>query len=191
MSDYTDMTSAFFYKKLLTWQDMDRMAENDAYLLGNHIAPGAVVEWWTNSAPTSYVFAEGQAISRTGDGAALFALWGTKYGIGDGSSTFNVLDKRGRGSIGAGTGSGLTARTLDDNLGAETHKHATAIWRRSSDGSLIVPPASPYGTNGATGDATGGGGFTAGAAADPNEAYLTDSGDSLHPVKVCRFIIKL
>ncbi|WP_461350034.1 phage tail protein [Bradyrhizobium liaoningense] len=29
-------------------------------------------------------------LSRTGNGAALFALWGTTYGAGDGSTTFNV-----------------------------------------------------------------------------------------------------
>ena len=39
---------------------------------------------------------------------------------GDGSTTFNVPDFRGRLPIGVGTGSGLTARTLGSNYGAET-----------------------------------------------------------------------
>jgi microcystin-dependent protein len=40
---------------------------------------------------------------------------------GDGSTTFNVPDFRGRTIIGAGTGAGLTARARGDKSGEETH----------------------------------------------------------------------
>jgi microcystin-dependent protein len=49
----------------------------------------------------------------------LFATIGVTWGVGDGSTTFNVPDGRGRAIIGAGTGSGLTARTLGAVLGSE------------------------------------------------------------------------
>jgi microcystin-dependent protein len=53
--------------------------------------------------------------------AALFAAIGTNYGAGDGSTTFNVPDFRGRVPLGAGTGPGLTARNLGATGGEESH----------------------------------------------------------------------
>lgn len=61
------------------------------------------------AAPTGWLLCQGQAVNRTAN-AALFAAIGTTWGAGDGSTTFNVPDLRGRAPIGAGTGVGLTAR---------------------------------------------------------------------------------
>ena len=72
--------------------------------------------------PTGWLVCDGSAISRT-TYATLFAAIGTTWGSGDGSTTFNVPDLRGRMPMGAGTGSGLTARTLGNTLGTETHNH--------------------------------------------------------------------
>ena len=47
------------------------------------------------SAPTGYLLCHGQAVSRT-TYADLFTAIGTTYGTGDGSSTFNLPDLRGR-----------------------------------------------------------------------------------------------
>ena len=46
--------------------------------------------------------------------------------MGDGSTTFNLPDLRGRTSIGKGTGSGLSARTIGATGGEETHTLTTA-----------------------------------------------------------------
>lgn len=60
---------------------------------------GAGIDYWGPATPNSgFAFPIGQAISRT-TYAALFALVGTTYGGGDGSTTFNLPDKRGRTSI--------------------------------------------------------------------------------------------
>jgi microcystin-dependent protein len=72
------------------------------------------------SAPTNWLFCNGSAISRT-TYANLFAVVGTTFGAGDGSTTFNLPDFRGRAPIGAGQGSGLTNRALGTQAGAETH----------------------------------------------------------------------
>lgn len=57
---------------------------------------GASIDFWGTTAPnSSFVLAYGQAISRT-TYSALFSLLGTTYGPGDGSTTFNVPDLRGR-----------------------------------------------------------------------------------------------
>lgn len=54
------------------------------------------MDFWDTVAPNSrFIFPTGQAISRTVYSAA-FARWGTTFGAGDGSTTFNVPDKTGR-----------------------------------------------------------------------------------------------
>jgi microcystin-dependent protein len=86
---------------------------------------GGVILWTTGTAPTNYQLCDGTAISRS-TYATLFALVGTTWGVGDGLTTFNVPDLRGRTPIGAGTGSGLTARTLAGTVGNETHTLSTS-----------------------------------------------------------------
>jgi microcystin-dependent protein len=49
----------------------------------------------TAAAPTRWLLARGQAVSRT-TYSALFAAIGTTYGVGDGSTTFNIPDIGGR-----------------------------------------------------------------------------------------------
>lgn len=67
-----------------------------------------------------YLACDGRAISRTLYNC-LFAKLGTAWGPGDGSTTFNIPDARGRSSIGAGNGTGLTPRTLAETGGEEVH----------------------------------------------------------------------
>lgn len=76
------------------------------------------------SAPTGWQMCDGSAISRS-TFAALFALIGTTYGAGNGTTTFNVPDMRSRSPLGAGTGSGLSARTLAATGGEENHALST------------------------------------------------------------------
>jgi microcystin-dependent protein len=71
------------------------------YLQGGFANPygipvGGMMPYIGGSAPNSaFTFPSGQAISRT-TYAALFTLVGTTYGAGDGSTTFNLPDLRGR-----------------------------------------------------------------------------------------------
>lgn len=58
------------------------------------VPTGAVFYFAANTAPTGFLKANGAAVSRT-TYAALFAITGTTYGSGDGSTTFNVPDLRG------------------------------------------------------------------------------------------------
>lgn len=73
------------------------------YLFGVGSAPSipllAGLDYWDTTTPGSaWIFPAGQAISRT-TYAAAFARWGTTYGTGDGSTTFNVPDKTERVSV--------------------------------------------------------------------------------------------
>ena len=86
------------------------------------------MDFWDTVAPnSSFIFPAGQAISRTIYTAA-FARWGTKFGTGDGSTTFNVPDKTGRVSAmleSVGTrlttsGSGIDGGTLGSVGGSQS-----------------------------------------------------------------------
>ncbi|MBR0780465.1 phage tail protein [Bradyrhizobium iriomotense] len=77
-------------------------ASNGVFCLQNffgnpyNIPIGASIDFWGSIAPnSSFALMYGQAISRT-TYAALFSLLGTTYGAGDGSTTFNIPDLRGR-----------------------------------------------------------------------------------------------
>lgn len=53
----------------------------------------------TNNIPTNWLVCDGREVSRTAY-EELFNVIGTNYGAGDGSTTFNLPDKRGRVSVG-------------------------------------------------------------------------------------------
>ena len=55
---------------------------------------GAEMTWATATVPTGWLEENGAAISRS-TYSALFAVLGTTFGVGDGSSTFNLPDARG------------------------------------------------------------------------------------------------
>lgn len=65
--------------------------------------------WSARSSKTGWLLCQGQAISRAAY-VALFLAIGTAYGVGDGSTTFNLPDGRSRGLI--GVGQGVTAEAL-------------------------------------------------------------------------------
>ena len=119
---------------------------------------GEVRMWSGSSAPTGWLLCNGAAVSRS-TYSALFGITSTAFGVGDGSSTFNVPDMRGRVPVGVGTGVGdgaedtdggavpagtaLTARSLGEWTGTETigllaHTHEmkshTHTWSDTSDG---------------------------------------------------------
>ena len=79
--------------------------------------------WSAAAARVGCVLCDGRAVGRTDPVyTALYAAIGTTYGAGDGSTTFNVPDIRGRVMVGAGTaGTGLTARALNAKFGEEAH----------------------------------------------------------------------
>jgi microcystin-dependent protein len=74
------------------------------YLQGFYGSPyliplGAGIDYWGATTPnSSFALAKGQPVSRT-TYATLFSLFGTTYGSGDGSTTFNLPDKTGRVSV--------------------------------------------------------------------------------------------
>ena len=64
-----------------------------------NVPVGAQLPFGGSTPPKGWLLCDGSAVSRT-DYADLFAVIGTSYGEGDGSTTFNLPDKRGRVSVG-------------------------------------------------------------------------------------------
>lgn len=72
----------------------------------NLVPAGTILPFAGSVMPPGFQKCDGTALSRT-TYARLFAAIGTTYGAGDGSTTFNVPDLRGRFPMGFGTGGGL------------------------------------------------------------------------------------
>jgi len=91
------------------------------------VPAGAIQMWSTASAPIGYVLCNGVAISRT-TYANLFGVIGTTFGVGDGSTTFNVPNYQGVMPIGANgtytlasTGGSASTTLGTTNLPSHTH----------------------------------------------------------------------
>lgn len=72
---------------------------------------GAVVDYAGTTPPTGFLLCFGQAVSRS-TYASLFAVLGTSFGTGDGSTTFNLPDLRGRVAAGKDDMGGTAAGRL-------------------------------------------------------------------------------
>jgi microcystin-dependent protein len=128
---------------------------------------GVILPYGGTSAPTGWLLAYGQAVSRT-TYAALFAVYSTTYGVGDGSTTFNLPDMRGRVPAGQDdmggssanrlTNPGTTLGGIDGDVlggtgGAETHQLTVAQLAAHAHDYLIRAGANfdPGGASGASG----------------------------------------
>lgn len=75
---------------------------------------GTVLSYAGSTAPADWLLCGGQAVSRT-TFAALFATISTTYGAGDGSTTFNLPDLRGRVAAGKDDMGGSAAGRLTNS----------------------------------------------------------------------------
>lgn len=64
-----------------------------------NVPVGTVLDYAGSAVPSGYLECDGSAVSRTAY-PALFASIGTTWGAGDGSTTFNIPDLRGRVAVG-------------------------------------------------------------------------------------------
>ena len=78
---------------------------------------GQIQPFGFNFAPQGWAKCDGQLLSISSN-TALFSLLGTTYG-GDGETTFGLPDLRGRVSLHAGNGPGLTQRVIGQRSGTE------------------------------------------------------------------------
>jgi microcystin-dependent protein len=96
---------------------------NDTQSVLESLVPtGAFLDFGGDVAPAGYLLRDGKSYP-TAEYNRLFKVIGYKYG-GEGAN-FNVPDTRGRVTVGAGAGPGLTVRSVGAKEGAETIKLTT------------------------------------------------------------------
>lgn len=154
---------------------------------------GSAIQYFGSSAPSGWLFCDGSAVSRA-TYADLFAAIGVVYGAGDGSTTFNLPDLRGRAPIGVGQGAGLTNRALGAKIGAETHQLSVSeLPSHAHDAGLLMAKVQATGgsnTTAAGGSANGGGSFNGSIGGSTAVAGGNGSHNNMQPSLVCNFIIK-
>jgi microcystin-dependent protein len=130
--------SDWAYKEAPGSSKMNEQVRDNLNYLKAMMPAGVILPYGGATAPTQFLLCDGSAVSRS-TYADLYAAIGVAYGVGDGSSTFNLPNYRGRTFLGAGTGAGLTARTLAATGGSETknlaHTHQVTVGGNARRGS--------------------------------------------------------
>ena len=113
-----------------------------AFVLSNGAPTGGLIMWGAGAAPSGWLLCAGAAVSRT-TYAALFAIIGTTFGVGDGSTTFNLPNYTNR--MPYGTTIGATGGSADAVVVSHTH---TAVSSVSDPGHTHTNNAITYGGGG-------------------------------------------
>lgn len=180
--------------------------DNFSFLYDTKVPTAAVMPYaglidGSHPIPTGWLLCNGQAVSRT-TYANLYAALSTTYGVGDGVTTFNVPDLRGRlplpldnmGGSDAGRVSGSAADTLSGVGGLETH--TLTVNELPAHRHVLNRPSGGVGAHGLGPDAkfnnTGGGTFAADGGGQ--EVMNTTGGGAAHnnmpPYMALHYIIK-
>ncbi|AXF38226.1 putative tail collar protein [Ralstonia phage phiRSP] len=112
---------------------------------------GTVLDFAGTAAPNGWLMCYGQAVSRA-NYPNLFAAIGTTFGAGDGATTFNLPDTRGRAAIGKDdmggaaanritpTGSGIAGNVPGSAGGNETHTLTAAQMPTHTHPNTVTDP---------------------------------------------------
>lgn len=154
----------------------------------NGVPTGAILPYGGSSAPSGWLSCDGTAINRI-TYATLFATIGTAFGVGDGSTTFNLPDLRGRFPLGKddmnGTSANRVTAAAADSIGGSGGVESVAL-------TVAQMPAHNHG--GVTGLAGTGTVQFAGGGSQAATAASSQGGGSTHenlpPYQTFNFIIK-
>jgi microcystin-dependent protein len=166
-------------------------------------ATGTILPWSTITPPSGFLECDGTAVSRS-TYAALFAVVGTTYGIGDGSTTFNVPNLADNVAVGKsnnkalGTTGGANTVTPTGNVAGSTANATLSTAQLASHshpggGSFNISvngtgpgPGLAGGNNAGTGNAGSGQGHSHNMSAN----FAGDANSVLQPYLTLIYIIK-
>lgn len=106
------------------------------------IPTGVIMAYAGVTAPAGYLMCDGAAVSRT-TYAALFSIISTNHGSGDGTTTFNVPDMRGRVPVGKNA---ATFSNLGDSGGEEAHTMIVGEMPSHNHTAVAISAGTPSGT---------------------------------------------
>jgi microcystin-dependent protein len=167
------------------------------------IPTATIVPWTDSSVPSGFLECNGSAVSRT-TYAALFAIVGTTYGVGDGSTTFNVPDlqdnlpigKSGTKAVGStggantvqatGNVTGSTANATLTSPQIASHSHSASSKSPGSPSNAEMPYSGFFANSGNLGGTGGGGGHSHNMSA----TFTGDSTSVIQPYLTLIYIIK-
>jgi microcystin-dependent protein len=175
------------------------------------LSPGVMLPYGGASAPSGWHLCDGTAVSRASN-PQLFSAIGTAWGTGDGSTTFNLPDMRGRVFAGVDGSAGRLTSASDSAFGAsaalgnvggnqlvQTHTHTTSITdpghthtytqaiglSGGASSGLVATPQAPSAGTGTTGSSTTGITLTGPA------NFGSGSSQNVQPTAVGNWIIQL
>jgi microcystin-dependent protein len=97
------------------WEDINNTGSGSPYT-GDY-------KWSAQTADHgNWLLCDGGTVLRSSSLGTLLVSLGLPFGVGDGSTTVNIPDPAGRSLLAAGSGSGLTTRSIGDSGGEETHQ---------------------------------------------------------------------
>ena len=176
------------------------------------IPTATIVPWTSASIPTGFLECNGALVSRS-TYSALFAIIGTTYGAGDGSSTFKLPDLQDNVAVSkspnkalASTG-GANTVTSTGNVGGSTANHSITTAELASHNhpisvsgggptqpaALQTAPQNSPGRYGVSGNASGNAGNTGSGSGHSHNMSANFTGDAtsvLQPYLTVIYIIK-
>lgn len=118
---------------------------------GIGVPVGGVLFWTTATPPPGFLRCDGSLVSRT-TYAKLFSVIGTRFGAGDGSTTFALPDLRGRAIFGLGDSPlnaiGNKGGTFNHTHNVPTHSHSMSHTHGMSHTHTVNPPKVSTSDNG-------------------------------------------
>ena len=167
------------------------------------IPTATIVPWSDSSVPTGFLECNGAAVSRS-TYSALFAIVGTTYGAGDGSSTFNVPDLQDNVPVGksnnkalASTGGANTVTSTGNVAGSTANATLSEAQLASHDHPTKIGPSAfnPDGVPGAgnpknSGNGVGNAGSGTGHSHNMSANFVGDATSVLQPYLTVIYIIK-
>jgi len=127
-------------------------------------ATGTILPWSTGSAPSGFLECAGAAVSRT-TYATLFGVISTTYGVGDGSTTFNLPDLQNNVAVGKSPGKALASTggantvtstgnvpgNVPGNIGGNVANTSLSTAQLAAHTHTVGPAGGPQNQGGSTG----------------------------------------